>query len=71
MSTGPCCLVCGAAATQGGTVPVFAFCRPCGRIWIESAERARAETYGGFRAAGAVADFVRRLKAERLNGETP
>ena len=61
------CLVCGAAVT-GRTAPPFAFCGGCSDSWKRSYERVRWATYADHRSSTALADFVRRIRAEMLNG---
>ncbi len=62
------CVVCAATARTPRT-PGLPFCGPCWTRWRESGERRRVLEYGGGPASlTAVEDFIRRLRAERLNG---
>lgn len=62
------CLVCGELAV-GGVAPPFAFCGGCCDRWIDSYERVRWASRNRIAAAVALTDFVRRLKAEKGNGQ--
>lgn len=66
------CMVCGKAPTVSGVAPPFAFCGGCSNQWRQSYERVRWALWSSDpRGSTAFNDFVRRLQAERLNGEQP
>lgn len=62
------CDCCGEPAGQTRAVH-FPFCGACWETWKASKERLRAREYGGGPATlTAIEDFIRRLRAEKLNG---
>ena len=63
------CMICGGEVS--GRLHGFVFCYEHTKLWFDSKERLRVLAFGGGPASlCAIEDFIRRIKAEDLNGSS-